>query len=136
MNTPVLLAAILLSVSGIAGAQVYDWSTAPLTGVKLNTVAFQGWIPARMRFNPPAVIGTAPATTPSIFKSLLPTFSQQAATGAAPPELHKIDLRSGYLGDAETYDFVGFDSFKGNKAKAIWLPDEATAAAWRDYLLH
>ena len=84
-----------------------------------------------MRFIPPAAGGA----TPSIFKSQLPTFSHPSTTAAsAPAQLHKIDLQAGWLGDPETYEVASYSNFKGNKAKAIWLPDEATANTWREYL--
>ena len=84
-----------------------------------------------MRFNPPPAAGA----TPSIFKSQLPTFSHPStAAASAPAQLHKIDLQSGWLGDPETYEVASYANFKGSKAKAIWLPDEATATAWRAYL--
>ena len=84
-----------------------------------------------MRFTPPAAAGA----TPSIFKSQLPTFSHASpSTASAPAQIHKIDLQAGWLGDPETYEVASYSNFKGNKAKAIWLPDEATANAWREYL--
>ena len=89
-----------------------------------------------MRFNPPAAASGAAGAPASVFKSQLPTFSQPASTAAAPIQLHKIDTHTGWLGDADTYEVGSFTNFKGNKAKAIWLPDEATATAWREYLLH
>lgn len=91
-----------------------------------------------MRFNPPAVAGGGASAPASIFKSQLPTFSQGTSKPptAAPLTLHKIDLRAGWLGDAETYDVTSYENFKGNKLKAIWLPDKATATAWQEYLSH
>jgi len=84
-----------------------------------------------MRFTPPPAGGA----TPSIFKSQLPTFSHSSpSTASAPAQLHKIDLQSGWLGDPETYEVASYGNFKGNKGKGIWLPDEATANAWREYL--
>jgi dienelactone hydrolase len=48
--------------------------------------------------------------------------------------MQKIDSRNGWLGDPATLDIVPHAAFKGNRAKAIWLPDEATARAWQAYL--
>ena len=106
------------------------------TGNSLNAIIPFLKATITMRFNPPVATAGAAGASTSIFKSQLPTFSQPTSNAAAPPQLHKIDLRGGYLGDADGYEFARFDNFKGNKAKAIWLPDEPTAAAWREYLLH
>ena len=114
----------------------YNKNAGHGTGNSLNTIIPFLKATISMRFNPPVATSANAAASTSIFKSQLPTFSTPTATGAAPIQLHKIDPHAGYVGDAETYEFTKFDAFKGNKAKAIWLPDEATAAAWREYLLH
>lgn len=75
----------------------------------------------------------AAAGTGSIFKTTPRPMSGVVKT-AAPLKLEKIDQRQGWLGDPETYDVAPAATFKGSKAKAQWLPDEATAKAWQDYL--
>jgi dienelactone hydrolase len=49
-------------------------------------------------------------------------------------KLNKIDPRQGWLGDLETLEVAQATTFKGNKKKAVWLPDETTAKAWQTYL--
>ena len=78
---------------------------------------------------PKAASGTA-----SIFKTTPKPMGGGAVTAAAPVKLGKIDPRNGWLGDPDTLDVGPAATFKGNKAKAVWLPDEATAKAWQDYL--
>ena len=39
-------------------------------------------------------------------------------------------------GPPDTLEVAPAAAFKGNKAKAVWLPDETTAKAWQDYLRH
>ncbi|MDQ3624801.1 MAG: hypothetical protein M3463_20350 [Verrucomicrobiota bacterium] len=80
------------------------------------------------RFQAPRGTGTAL----SIFKSAAPGFG--GAKAAAPVKLQKIDPRQGWLGNPETYEIAPAVTYKGSRAKAIWLPDEATAKAWQDYL--
>jgi len=94
-----------------------------------------------MRFNPPAVsAGSSGAAmgggAPSIFKSQLPSFSQPAgsAAPAAAVQLHRIDPHAGWLGNPDNYEVASYATFKGDKNKAMWLPDETTALAWQKYL--
>jgi pimeloyl-ACP methyl ester carboxylesterase len=93
-----------------------------------------------MRFTAPSASGMSGGSTsgaPSIFKTAPPSFSQSGPKSAAQPlQLSKIDARLGWLGDPDTYDVAAYPQFKGNKAKATWLPDEATAHAWQEYLRH
>lgn len=54
--------------------------------------------------------------------------------GAAKAKLEKVDVKDGWLGDAETQEVTAYDAFPGKKKEAVWLPDEATAKAWQAYL--
>ncbi|HWL53343.1 MAG TPA: hypothetical protein VNQ90_12980 [Chthoniobacteraceae bacterium] len=56
----------------------------------------------------------------------------QAGGGVVKPK--KVSRQSGWLGDTETFEIGDSHSFKGKKQKATWLPDEATAIAWQNYL--
>jgi pimeloyl-ACP methyl ester carboxylesterase len=87
-----------------------------------------------MRFNGSPVSSSGGSS--SIFKTQLPSMGQPAASGgpAATVMLHKIDIRSGWLGNPETYEVVRFSEFKGDRNKGVWLPDETTALAWQQYL--
>lgn len=75
----------------------------------------------------------ATAGPPSIFKTAPRTIGGSSTT-TSPARLTKIDRGSGWLGDPEALEIAPAATFKGNKAKAIWLPDEATAKAWQNYL--
>jgi len=44
------------------------------------------------------------------------------------------DYAKGWLGDVKTFDVGAFDSFKGEKAKAAWLPNETVAKQWKMYV--
>jgi hypothetical protein len=77
--------------------------------------------------------------TASIFKTTpRPVGGGSGATAAKTPvimvKLSKIDPRNGWLGDPDTLDVGPAATFKGNRAKAVWLPDEVTANAWQQYL--
>lgn len=87
-----------------------------------------------LRFTPRSASTAASAGSPSIFKSQLPTFSNQGAKAAPAAKLYKIDPQTGWLGDRDSYEVAPYREFKGNRAKAIWLPDEASAIAWQTYL--
>ena len=51
------------------------------------------------------------------------------------PALPKITPEtSGWLGNPDTLETAPLARFKGDKREATWLPDEATAKAWRAYL--
>jgi dienelactone hydrolase len=77
---------------------------------------------------------TAGAATASIFKTTPRPLGGGASSAAAPVKLGKIDPRNGWLGDPETLEVAPAAAFKGNKTKAVWLPDETTAKAWQVYL--
>lgn len=71
----------------------------------------------------------------SIFKTTpRPVGGASAAKTPVVAKLEKIDPRNGWLGDPDTLDVGPVATFKGNRAKAVWLPDEATANAWQAYL--
>ncbi len=42
---------------------------------------------------------------------------------------------SGWLGDLRTKDIAAFASFKGDKTKACWFPNEAAATAWKSHAM-
>ena len=42
---------------------------------------------------------------------------------------------SGWLGDLRTKDIAAFASFKGDKARACWFPNEAAALAWKSHAM-
>jgi dienelactone hydrolase len=70
-----------------------------------------------LRLSPAATTGGAP----SIFKTPPKTIGG-TKTPAAPVRLTKIDPRTGWLGDPEKMEIAPAATFKGPKAKAIWLP--------------
>ena len=79
--------------------------------------------------------GASPSSSPSIFKSELPTIGTSSYSAASTQKtLKKLNIQSGWLGNPDTYDVSAYAEYKGNKAKAIWLPDEPTALAWQVYL--
>ncbi|MEI8342434.1 MAG: hypothetical protein WCH43_12995 [Verrucomicrobiota bacterium] len=88
-----------------------------------------------LRFAPPAT-GSGAGSSSSIFKTQLPTLGQTTPIGATAPaaQLHKIDVHAGWLGNPETFDVARYSEFKGDRNKAMWLPDETTALAWKQYL--
>jgi hypothetical protein len=80
---------------------------------------------------------TAPKTTAastSIFKTTPRPMGGASKTAPATVKLEKVDQKQGWLGDPDTYEVAPAAAYKGNKAKAQWLPDEATAKAWQDYM--
>ncbi|MEO7933347.1 MAG: hypothetical protein ABIT76_09335 [Chthoniobacterales bacterium] len=88
------------------------------------------------RLNPPAAASVSTAAQP-VFKSQLPSFSKPAAAPASATQkikLFKINPQNGWLGNLETMDIALAKDFKGSRASAFWLPDEATAHAWQQYL--
>lgn len=46
------------------------------------------------------------------------------------PTLLPIDLTTGWLADPTTREVAAWADFAGDKSRAAWLPDEATAQAW------
>lgn len=82
------------------------------------------------RLTPPK----APSAAPGIFKTTPRPIGGGVAKPSASIKLEKIDKRLGWLGDPDTYEVAPGATFTGNKAKAIWLPDEETAKAWQEYL--
>lgn len=70
----------------------------------------------------------------SIFKTTPRPMGGTPKPGATMVKLERIDQKQGWLGDPETYEIAPAATYKGNKSKAQWLPDEATAKAWQDYL--
>ena len=74
-------------------------------------------------------------TSPSIFKSELPTIGTSSYSAASTQKtLKKLNIQSGWLGNPDTYDVSAYAEYKGSKSKALWLPDEPTALAWQAYL--
>ena len=88
------------------------------------------------RLNAP--VASTPTTGSGVvsFKSKPPGFSKPSgsATTAPSAKLYKINPQNGWLGNRETYEVATAKDFKGNKASASWLPDEASAKAWQSYL--
>ncbi len=70
----------------------------------------------------------------SIFKTTPRPMGGPATKTITPAKLEKIDPRNGWLGDPDTCEVAPAATFKGSKSKAQWLPDEATAKAWQEYL--
>ena len=78
---------------------------------------------------------TASTNSASIFKTTpRPMGGTATSPATAPVKLGKLDPRNAWLGDPDTLEVAPAAMFKGNKTKAIWLPDEPTAKAWQDYL--
>lgn len=46
------------------------------------------------------------------------------------PTLLPIDLTTGWLADPTTREVAAWSNFTGERSRAAWLPDEATALAW------
>lgn len=46
----------------------------------------------------------------------------------------KLSRQQGWLGDPDSFEVGSSSQFKGKKAQATWLPDEATALEWQAYL--
>lgn len=88
-----------------------------------------------MRFTPPSA-GSGSGDSSSIFKTQLPSFGQSSTGGGigSTVQLHKIDVHAGWLGNPETFEVAQYSEFKGDRNKAMWLPDEITASAWKAYL--
>ncbi|TLD71780.1 hypothetical protein FEM03_06480 [Phragmitibacter flavus] len=57
-----------------------------------------------------------------------------AARSGSGSGLQKMSLADGWLGDPETFETNAMGSFHGKKRDATWLPGEATAKAWVQYL--
>lgn len=70
----------------------------------------------------------ARAWVETIFRLRVGNDSSAAQSGKAT--LKDIDEASGWLGDNKTHEVAPFADYKGNKAEASWLPDEACARAW------
>jgi len=76
----------------------------------------------------------AAAGATSIFKTTPRPIGGSSTRAVTPAKLGKIDPRSGWLGDPDTYEVAPASTFKRGKAEAVWLPDESTAKAWQAYL--
>ena len=81
----------------------------------------------------------APKSTSTASTSIFKTTPRPMGGGMVKPvttpvKLEKIDARNGWLGDADTLEIAPAATYKGSKAKAVWLPDEITAKAWQAYL--
>jgi len=48
-----------------------------------------------------------------------------------PPKLNGIRIEDGWLADPQTLEIAEFAKYVGDKAKATWLPNEASALAWK-----
>lgn len=70
------------------------------------------------------------SATPGFFKSAPPSLSKVAT----PMRSVQITSPSSWFGDPETYAITAAAAFRGDRARAVWLPDEATARAWQAYL--
>lgn len=54
--------------------------------------------------------------------------------GSNPRGLERVSRTSGILANPETMEFFPANQYRGNRSKAVWLPDEAAAEAWKTYL--
>jgi acetyl esterase/lipase len=67
----------------------------------------------------------------AVIKMRLPADGDYAK---GPVKLNEIDVTKGWLGDVKTFDVGAFDTFKGEKVKAAWLPNETVAKQWKTYV--
>lgn len=70
----------------------------------------------------------------SSFKSEPPAVGSSSSGQGTPTKFQKISLKSGWLGDPETYEVAPYEKHQGWKSKAIWRPDEPTTTGWQAYL--
>jgi hypothetical protein len=49
-------------------------------------------------------------------------------------QLKAADERNGWLGNPQTKEIAASISYIGKAPEAVWLPDEATAKRWKDYI--
>jgi len=57
-----------------------------------------------------------------------------AKTGPSKFRMNRLRNDEGWLGDPETLDISKYREFKGNRKHAVYLPDETSARAWKEYL--
>jgi predicted esterase len=48
-----------------------------------------------------------------------------------PPKLNDIRIEAGWLANPHTLEIAEFAKYDGDKSKATWLPNEASALAWK-----
>lgn len=63
-----------------------------------------------------------------------PVIPIPASLGAEPPELTKVKVEDGWLGNPRTRDIYPYKAYVGNKRDACWFPGEKSAQAWKAYL--
>ncbi|MBK8037920.1 MAG: hypothetical protein IPK22_12455 [Verrucomicrobiaceae bacterium] len=51
------------------------------------------------------------------------------------PTLLPIDVTTGWFGNPATKQIAAYSSYTGDRSKAVWLPDEASANAWAAYVV-
>jgi pimeloyl-ACP methyl ester carboxylesterase len=51
-------------------------------------------------------------------------------------ELRPIDRAAGWFSDLKTFDIAPAKQFPGDRANATWLPSEAVAKAWREFVMN
>jgi pimeloyl-ACP methyl ester carboxylesterase len=68
------------------------------------------------------------------FESIL---SQRLSTGnnRGYNAMRNMDVSKAWLGDTTSYNIYKAGAYPGNKMHAAWLPDSATAARWREYVI-
>jgi len=54
--------------------------------------------------------------------------------GANSRGLQRVSRTSGVLANPETMEIFPANQYRGNRSKAVWLPDEAAAEAWKNYM--
>jgi hypothetical protein len=48
-----------------------------------------------------------------------------------PPKLKEVKVEAGWLGHTQTLDIAVYAQYDGERSKAVWLPDKASAEAWK-----
>jgi hypothetical protein len=64
-------------------------------------------------------------------RAIIPLRLGNSSSSSSPKRLSESD---GWLGNPQTYDIASYSQYQGNRSDAIWLPDEATAKAWQNFL--
>lgn len=59
---------------------------------------------------------------------------QSGLSASTPPRIQRLRSAGNWLGDPDTLEVAPASSFRGKRRDAVWLPGEATAKAWQEYL--
>ncbi|MFV0416082.1 MAG: SHD1 domain-containing protein [Chthoniobacterales bacterium] len=79
-------------------------------------------------------IGNSLKTALVFFRSLAKLRLPPESALSGSDKLIRLDPASGWLGDLKSKEIAPANKFTGNVKDAAWLPDEATAQAWKDAL--